>query len=337
MDCGVRAPGLTAIAIAALIVAVCVRVFGRTKAIYAVFMLIGLLFSSALVFMPNLATLLPMQSLGEDSRRGEVTIADPVRTLGVQRAGVFDSTIIQSADPRALITWLENHGYHPAPSAWPAISNYVSRKWVFVVSRVSRDARGFALAALHPLEFTFLTSRAVYPMQLTAVENESCTVNLYVFGDRRAAAPHFEAERCDHIEDNWPQANKSAYRGMGIPGGGELSEVIAGATVGTKLTGALSAKQMRADAEVSWGRFWSKGRRVYSTLAAATVAANVALPLAVIGGMALLASGPEWSLDKEQNWDRCLLWAASCLVLGLLIFWSLPTVAIVGTQANGFS
>ena len=113
-----------------------------------------------------------------------------VTVLSRQRAGVFDTTTIQGSRSGAVLEWLVRNGYRTPKGAVPAIRDYVQRGWVFVASKTRRPGADEQLASLHPLAFIFPTHAPVYPTRLTAMENDSCTMDLYVFGRRKARARH---------------------------------------------------------------------------------------------------------------------------------------------------
>jgi hypothetical protein len=265
-----------------------------------------------------------VETLGTDSIPSHMEAVDEVRIIAVQHAGVFDSTVVHSSNPRALIEWLEKNGYKPSGSADEAVADYVKRKWVFVASKVRCDATASQIAALHPLAFTFLSKTPVYPMRLTAVDNDSCTVDLYVFGDRRASAPYFHAERCDRVAGNWKPGEDKFRTWLRIS-----DPLIGSSSVGTKLNGTLTSRQMRHDAEIKWEGYGTKGAYVFSYSSAATFAVNIAIPFAVLAWLAMGASRDGWGVNEKyiKRWRIRLVAVAA--VLAFAIFFLLPKVDIV--------
>jgi len=319
------AGGSAVIALLALVLAVCSRVFARTTAVFAMVTLMAVAFSAALVFPPG------PNGWGYFVTMGEIptaSVADGVRVISVQRAGVFDATTIRGSNPRGVIEWLERNGYDPAKSAEGAIGDYVSRGWVFVASKVRRDAGKPGRTALHPLAFTFLAKTAVYPMRLTAMDKDACLVDLFVFGNQCAAAHYFHAERCDRVAMNWEPHEKNLGTWLRVPSG-EVLNLIGASTVGTELSASLTPKQMETDAEIKWSGFRTKRAYVYSDSGAATIALNVALPFAVLGWLSLGASRGAWKVDSRQIWRWRWRVAAAAIVIGTMIFFLLPKVDIV--------
>jgi len=125
-----------------------------------------------------------------------VASADSVEVLNRQSVGIYDTTTLTSADGRALLDWLNSHGFHTPVTALPVISDYSKQGWVFVAVTINRDAPVIDSSRPHPLAFTFLSDKAVYPLRLTGVENTQCSIELFVFGPQRAQAAGFRAEYC---------------------------------------------------------------------------------------------------------------------------------------------
>lgn len=119
-----------------------------------------------------------------------------VSILERKLVGVFETTTRSSRDPKALQEWLRENGFTVSTNSEPVIESYVKDGWVFVAAKLRRDQAQRATSTPHPLSFTFKTDRPVYPMRLTGVDNGPVSLELYVFGPERAAAPHFKAERC---------------------------------------------------------------------------------------------------------------------------------------------
>jgi hypothetical protein len=268
----------------------------------------------------KLGLVMTMGGEGDADRAG-------VTVVSVQQAGVFESTTLRGENPSAVLDWLNEHGFRAPAAIEPVVRDYVARGWVFVASRVRREALAGGLTTVHPLAFTFPAARPVYPMKLTGVDNGDCTIHLYVFGERRAAAPHFRVARCDRVADEAPATGRisTALR----PGHPEVSGCISNATVGTKLVATLTPRQMAEDVEIGWRRFGRTGDMVFSHAGAAVVGLNVSLPLAVCGWLLVGASRGGWGVEARDitRWRWQVLAAAAAV--GLALFLWLPKVEVV--------
>jgi len=182
--------------------------------------------------------------------------AEGVSVLDRQVAGVFESTTVSAKDPEALATWLKTNGYRLPESARPVIEAYVRDGWVFVASRVRREAAYDGPHALHPLVFTFATAKPVYPLRLTGVDNGPLKVELFVLGPARARIPGFDVVDArptaypePDIENRYLRWPSRLEFNVVHPG---LRSLAGDAAFATRLNATLSPEQMRADAVVEW-------------------------------------------------------------------------------------
>jgi len=306
------------------------RLIIRSTTSFTVVVLIGMLLAVWVTAALNLERFGLVQTLGSDSDSANTPRAE-VAVLSVQHAGVFDSTTIRGANPRAILSWLESNGFAATKSMESVVRDYVEQGWVFVASKVRRENAASAITSLHPLAFTFATTKTVYPLRLTGVDNGDCTVDLYVFGSQRARASHFHSIRCDRVANNMPDEPGKSWESWLLLRSPEVLNCISNATVGTKLSAVLTPQQMKVDAEISWQRFSTKAATVYSHAGAAIVALNVAVPLAVLCWLLIGTSRGSWGVDEKfiARWRQWAILGA--LVVGLGIFWLLPKVDIITT------
>jgi hypothetical protein len=226
------------------------------------------------------------------------------------------------------LEWLEKNGYATPQSAEPAIRHYVEQGWVFVASKVRCATANSSPTALHPLAFTFAARAPVYPTRLTAIDNHACAIDLYVFGQHRAAARHFGAVRCDDVASNSRPAPKGLRSVLKVSDP-EVLALIGDSPVGKKLSAHLSPGQMAADVNIRSAWFWRKGATVYSRSGALIIALNVALPLAALSWLLMGASRGGWDVGEKwiSRWRWRLL--AESVLIGLAVFLWLPKVEIV--------
>jgi hypothetical protein len=269
------------------------------------------------------------------SSGGEEAALPGVTVVSVQRAGVFDATTIRGTDPGVVRKWLESNGYQLPASAEPAIRYYLEHGWVFVASKVRCEIAGSKQAALHPLLFTFAARSPVYPTRLTAVNNGACAIDLYVFGERRATARHFDTVRCDRVATSPPSKSNRWQSRLEITDP-EVLALIGSSTVGTKLSARLSPKQMASDVDIQPGMFWRSGTTVFSYSGAFTITLNVALPLAVLGWLLAGASQGGWKVMEEgtSRWRWGLVAAAAGT--GVAVYLLLPKVEVVSRSTGSW-
>jgi hypothetical protein len=110
---------------------------------------------------------------------------------------------------------------------------------------------------------------------------------------------------------------------------------VEGSPVGTKLVGELSSRQMQRDAYIDWTPFQEKRLTRYSSHAAAVIAANVAVPMLMIGLLALLVGN--WARHNEParakracTFSGRMVMAA--VVCGAIIYLCLPKIPVIASQ-----
>ncbi len=261
-----------------------------------------------------------------------------VQILARQTVGVFDTVTLSSPDGAALTRWLNENGFAVPAAAAPVIADYATQGWVFAAAKLSRpDASG--KTSPHPLAFKFKTDRAVYPLRLTGVENDRCLVELYVFGASRAELPGFKVEQC--LATEFPKElpkgtspnddqDRLPFR---EPSPGQLRirhptlrSLVAGSTVGTKLTGTLDAAAMSRDAYFTWVPFERRLESFYSQEAAGIRAMN-------LGAAVLMLTFPcvgFWLWRTNGGWTLRLLARVlgGAAVVGMVYFFALPKVEV---------
>lgn len=183
--------------------------------------------------------------------------------------GAYDTVTLSGTDGKAVTDWLKQNGFAIPGKALPVLDQYAKEGWVFVASLLRKEAGLPAVAGgakrftPHPLSFTFPTSRAVYPMRLTGIDNGPLTLDLYVAGDSEATAKSFARRRAARID--FDTTGKS--RGYGdfdfvrsrpradeyVPIFHEaLQSYCKGFTGITLLSATLSPRQMKRDVYLGW-------------------------------------------------------------------------------------
>ena len=251
-----------------------------------------------------------------------------VEILERQTVGVFDTVTLAGREPGTLVRWLQTNGFAVSTSILPAVESYLREGWVFVAAKARREADTASAERLHPLCFTFATTNPVYPLRLTGVDNDSCSVELFVFGPGLAEVPGFKIEHCAT-----PCFPKQDDQMRVFPGGlnirhRQLASLVTGAAVATKLSAHLRRDDMRHDAMIAWRAFEPHQTILYSVRGAATTAANFSLPF-LAAGVLLIEAGRRRSASflwrwRSLGWRLCLL----AIVAGSVVFLGLPRVSV---------
>lgn len=263
--------------------------------------------------------------------------ADPIGEVNVverKRVGVYDTAVLSSPDGGALLDWLGRNGFVTPTNFIPAIQAYAKEGWFFVASKIRLNASLTDPVKPSPLALTFKTERPVYPLRLTGIGNESCRIELYVFGPDRAAATNFIVERC--AMPLYPATTNDDWRGrldqlrIRHPG---LRGLVDQSPVATKLTARLTSQQMNADAYITWAPFEEKRLVFYSEHGAALLATNITVPFMVVACLIMY-----WIRGREGVYMRRLRIACVLTVFGAVLVWQpismLPPKIPVVVQVN---
>ena len=229
----------------------------------------------------------------------------------LQRAqvGLFDIVVLKGADGGELLNWLNGNGFHVPEEALDVISSYASNGWVFAAARLAGPGDSRRVSRPHPLAFTFATKRAIYPLRLTGIENGSCEIELFVFGEQRAAARHFRTEFCgvpQEIAKKDSPDHKFAPFSLARPGEfriatDELKKFALPALVVTKLSGKLRPAEMRNDAEIAWVDYSPRVPTRYSREAALTRSLNWGIGILVAGTLLFYAMGGTGRIEMRKR------------------------------------
>lgn len=273
---------------------------GRLKPLEGILLLL-VLFLFAGFLLPALAT----------AKAGGKGIGQPVEVLDRQVVGVFETTTLSGTNPAAVREWLTTRGYQMPVETEPVIADYLREGWVFVASRVRRDASTTNVTSLHPLSFTFPAREPVYPLRLTGVGNDRLEVDLFVFGSGQAAADGFQVKACRQTQfspvpsgeiSHWyvsPGILPIAHTGLRV--------TVPESSVVTRLQGTLSGAQMRRDAVIGWREFKEIRDVRYSLRGAWTSVANwtvngLCLALVVLAPCFRPTAGPSRKVAGMARW-----------------------------------
>jgi hypothetical protein len=264
---------------------------------------------------------------------------DQVNVLQRKTVGVYETATLSSRDGQALFDWLNQNGFVAPTNFIPVIRAYAQEGWYFVASKIRLDASLPEAAKPHPLALTFKTDHPVYPLRLTGINNDSCHIELYVFGPGRAELPYFKVERCANPSYPGKEDHPILKRREGLQIRHPLlRKLVDGSPVATKLTGQLSSRQMREDAYITWTPFREKRLTRYSEHGAAVTAANFAVPVLVVSLLGLL--GGYWASEKNPVWAKRVCRISRVTVLAALIGWGaiylcLPKINVVVSLMPG--
>lgn len=127
-------------------------------------------------------------------------------------------SVLDAADPKALVAWLDHNGYPVSPRIMGVLNEYIRRGWFFTAMRIDpskahgadsgtseeeqRAAERTAAkttAQMHngtvqPLRLTFRANFPVYPLRISSLNGGTTDLLVYAVTDGPAGATGFRAE-----------------------------------------------------------------------------------------------------------------------------------------------
>lgn len=294
------------------------RVRGGKERIYAFLICVVIVLVLAAMLLPALAKGRSAAVAGGDNG---------VQVLDRKIVGVFDTTTITAKKADALVDWLKDNGFAVNAEAKPVIEAHVREGWVFVATKVHREANSTAPATPHPLSFTFNTAKPIYPLRLTGVGNRELSVELFVAGAERASIKGFKVTECRQIEPS-TYAGEWQNRGFRKLKHPQFLAWAGNAPVLTRLEARLDAAALRKDAEVTWRDFSEVRSHLYSTWGAAQTAANWTVPFAAFAVLLVSFRAHQGRMPSRRATKFGLGAIIATGLMALVIYAVLPKVPV---------
>jgi len=118
-----------------------------------------------------------------------------------RRIGDYDVVLLSPVGGEHVIKWLNSNQFGVPDEAVPILEQYIANKWWMVAAKIHRDALTdvtrdkLATGTLHPLEYTFKSSKCVYPLKLTSLTAGPVEELIYIEGPA-----HYEPVT---VKGNW--------------------------------------------------------------------------------------------------------------------------------------
>jgi MYXO-CTERM domain-containing protein len=125
--------------------------------------------------------------------------------------GPYQTVVIGSDDPGALVAWLNDNGYSVPESTTPVIEHYTARSSVFVVLRLAPDV---GVAAMQPIRVEYPGYMGTFPLKMVTVGAfGALTMTLWVIAEQRTTTRNYAAAEIDPGRLIWDlSAGSSNYR-----------------------------------------------------------------------------------------------------------------------------
>lgn len=107
----------------------------------------------------------------------------PVNVLAREQIGDYDTAVIESSDPRALVEWLRTNGYRITPEMEPFVALYTAEGMKFTAIKL---VAGKGIDSIKPLKMTYPSGGPTVPLRLTSIAAQlEMGVKVWIVGDQR--------------------------------------------------------------------------------------------------------------------------------------------------------
>jgi hypothetical protein len=251
--------------------------------------------------------------------------------------GSYDVNVLRPSKLDGLNAWLCENRFSAFPaSADRAVTDYISKGWVFAAIKLTRTEKGANTP--HPIKMAFASKQAVYPLQLTAIAGGSPQFEIVVIGDGSASCDLLAQEYCDRFskeeiarDDATLYFSPTLFRPsttncpIGHPA---ICSLMWDKCVLTKLAGTIDSRDMTKDIHFGWRPFEALQQHFYTESGARDLV--LILFIGLTGGwcfVSMVACEKRILKPRGLGWfaTKVLLPATAILAIGSgIAFNSLP-------------
>ena len=124
-----------------------------------------------------------------------------VTVLEKAQAGPYDYEILASTDSKALLKWLNDHGYNTPDKALPIIESHLKKGDVFVAFKLTN---GVGVDEVRPVTLEMDGADACVPLRLTAIAaSDNMAVVVYLLGAGRGVPKNHMHVRVNETKLRW--------------------------------------------------------------------------------------------------------------------------------------
>jgi hypothetical protein len=172
----------------------------------------------------------------------------------LEQVGPYDSRLVSSTDPDALIAWLRDNDYLITPEMEPYVADYVASGMNFVAVKLVPDAE---IAEISPLSMRFEGDEPMIPLMLTAVAAEpEMGILIFIAGPEPYESVNYASLQVptDQVSMN-PRTRQNNY----YPLISWLADEAGGQTIFTEYVDDVTAPVLQADNDWGWSDDYAEG------------------------------------------------------------------------------
>lgn len=107
-------------------------------------------------------TLFGMYFLGSAKDANVAAGREPVEVLNSQKVAGYDAAVLDASDAKALLAWLEQHGYPASPDLLAWLDVYVQQRWKITAFKIDKSNPDMP-AQTSAVKMSFATERPFFP------------------------------------------------------------------------------------------------------------------------------------------------------------------------------
>lgn len=148
---------------------------------------------------------------GADAAASKDAGPPPVDVVEQKVVGPYDAVTLRSKEPKALETWLRDHGYAIPPESDPIVADYVKNGFDFIALRLRPDD---GARAIQPIRIVTPGADPTLPLRMMQIgAGASLAVTLWVIGEGRWHTANFPDATIDYDKLIWDYTlNRSNYQ-----------------------------------------------------------------------------------------------------------------------------
>lgn len=140
-------------------------------------------------------------SASGNSDGGAVSLDAGVDVYREEVVGPYETVVVGSEDPAALVNWLNDHGYQVPEETLPVIDHYTQNDMVFVVLRLAPDQ---GVSAMQPIRVEYPGYMATFPLKMVTVgAYGSLQMTLWVMAEQRYKPTNFAEDVIEGSDLVW--------------------------------------------------------------------------------------------------------------------------------------
>lgn len=115
----------------------------------------------------------------------ETAAGAPVEVLQTAKVAGYDAVVLDASDPKALVDWLQQHGYATTPQLEAWLDAYIRQRWKITAFKIDKSQS--ESARTEAVKMSFTTERPFFPYREPPSSNTNRVLRIFFLGPERVA------------------------------------------------------------------------------------------------------------------------------------------------------